>query len=100
MQSQPPQDSTYYYFFYGDSVPGPSLEGAEEMRVEDNRAVERKVFEEMPRREEEEEAVEENMGEEEVVMEKGQKATVEVETPVPMAAGPGKLAKGCESGVW
>ncbi|XP_039049459.1 protein ALTERED PHOSPHATE STARVATION RESPONSE 1-like [Hibiscus syriacus] len=94
MQSQPPQDSTYYYFFpTADSVPGPSLEGVEEMRGEDNREVERKVSEEMPRRVEDEEVVEENMGEEEVVMEKGQKATVEVEMPVPMAAGAGKVSK-------
>ncbi|KAL4308091.1 hypothetical protein GQ457_01G038060 [Hibiscus cannabinus] len=54
------------------------------MRVEDSREVGRKVFEETPRRVEEEEVVEENLGEEEVVMEKAQKTTVEVEMPPPM----------------
>ncbi|KAE8714705.1 putative Methyltransferase family protein [Hibiscus syriacus] len=94
MQSQPPQDSTFLYFFpTADSAPGPSLGVVEEMRVEDNREVERKVFEEIPRRVEEEEVVEENMREEEMVMEKGQKMAVEVEKPVPTAAGVGKVSK-------
>ncbi|KAK8670073.1 hypothetical protein V6N13_104836 [Hibiscus sabdariffa] len=94
MQSQPTQDSTYYYFFpTADSVPGPSLGVVEEMRVEDNREVGRKVFEEIPRRVEEEEVVEENMREEEVDMENGKKMAVEVEKPVPTAAGVGKGSK-------
>ncbi|XVE52102.1 hypothetical protein DITRI_Ditri02bG0094400 [Diplodiscus trichospermus] len=87
MQSQPPQDSTYYYFFpTEDSVPGPTLEEVEEMRVE-NREVERKVFEEMPKR------VEEKMREEEVVVERGQKTAVEAEKPVASIAGVGKGSK-------
>ncbi|XVF26736.1 hypothetical protein REPUB_Repub14bG0044100 [Reevesia pubescens] len=93
MQSQPPQDSTYYYFFPPeDSVPGPSLGEMEEMRVEDME-MERKVFEEMPKRVEEE-VVEEKMREEEVVvLERGQKTTVEAEKPVALMAGVGKGSK-------
>ncbi|KAK8574715.1 hypothetical protein V6N12_062401 [Hibiscus sabdariffa] len=92
MQSQPTQDSTYYYFFpTADSVPGPSLGVVEEMRVEDNREVGRKVFEEVPRRVEEEKVVEENMREEEVDMENGKKMAVE--KPVPTAAGVGQGSK-------
>ncbi|KAL4366535.1 hypothetical protein GQ457_05G024000 [Hibiscus cannabinus] len=88
MQSQPTQDSTYYYFFpTADSVPGPSLGVVEEMRVEDNREVGRKVFEEIPRRVEEE-----NMREEEVDMENGKKMAVEVGVEKP-AAGVGKGSK-------
>ncbi|KAK8474497.1 hypothetical protein V6N13_063261 [Hibiscus sabdariffa] len=97
MQSQPPQDSPYYYFFpTADNVPGPSLGVVEEMRVEDSREAGREVFEETPRRVEEEEVVEENMREEEVVMEKGQKTTVEVEMPLPM---PAVVVKGTKKAV-
>ncbi|XWS11908.1 hypothetical protein CRYUN_Cryun37aG0045500 [Craigia yunnanensis] len=92
MQSQPLQDSTYYYFFPPeDSVPGPSLGEVEEMRVE-NREVERKVVEEMPKRVEEE-MVEEKMREEAVVMERGQKTAVEAVKPVAPLAGVGKGSK-------
>ncbi|XP_022714966.1 nitrate regulatory gene2 protein [Durio zibethinus] len=92
MQSQPPQDSTYYYFFpTEDSVPGPSLGEVEEVRVE-NREVERKVFEERPRRVEEE-VVDEKMREEEVVVERGQKASVEAEKTLASMAGVGKGSK-------
>ncbi|XWS20310.1 hypothetical protein CRYUN_Cryun31cG0089600 [Craigia yunnanensis] len=91
MQSQPPQDPTYYYFFpTEDSVRGPSLGKVEEMRAE-NREVERKVFEEMPKSVEEE-MVEEKMREE-VVMERGQKTAVEAEKPVASMAGVGKGSK-------
>ncbi|XVF24998.1 hypothetical protein REPUB_Repub13aG0175800 [Reevesia pubescens] len=92
MQSQPPQDSTYYYFFpTEDSVPGSSLGEVEKMR-EENREVERKVFEETLKRVEEE-VVEEKMREEEVVSEMGQKTAVEVEKPVASMAGVGKGSK-------
>ncbi|XWS16363.1 hypothetical protein CRYUN_Cryun34aG0079400 [Craigia yunnanensis] len=92
MQSKPPQDSTYYYFFpTEDSVPGPSLGEVEEMRV-DNREVERKVFEEMPKRVAEE-MVEEKTRDEEVVAERGQKTAVEAEKPVASMAGLGKGSK-------
>ncbi|PPS05067.1 hypothetical protein GOBAR_AA15593 [Gossypium barbadense] len=65
MQSQPPQDSPYYYFFPTEgSVPGPSLGVVEEMRV-DNGEVERK----------------------------GLKTPVEVEKPVPPMSGVGKGSK-------
>ncbi|XVF86599.1 hypothetical protein PTKIN_Ptkin18bG0055400 [Pterospermum kingtungense] len=94
MQSQPPQDSTFFYFFPPeDSVPGPSLGEVEDMRVE-NREVERKVFEEMPKRVEEEEVVEETMREEEeVVLERVQKKAVEAEKPVASLSGAGKGSK-------
>ncbi|XWS19010.1 hypothetical protein CRYUN_Cryun32bG0093900 [Craigia yunnanensis] len=92
MQSQPPQDSTYYYIFpTEDSVPGPSLQEVEEIRVE-NREVERKFFEEVPKRVEEE-TVEEKMREEEVVVKRGQKKAVEAEKPVASMAGVGKGSK-------
>ncbi|KAK6268028.1 hypothetical protein QUC31_012188 [Theobroma cacao] len=89
MQSQPSQDSTYYYFFpTEDSVPGPSLGEVEETRVED-REVERKVFEEIPKAME----AEEKRRDEEVVVDRGQKTAMEAEKPVAAMAGVGKGTK-------
>ncbi|XP_021298549.1 uncharacterized protein LOC110427380 [Herrania umbratica] len=93
MQSQPSQDSTYYYFFpTEDSVPGPSLGEVEEMGVE-NREVERKVLEEIPKAMEAEVVVEEKRRDEEVVTERGQRTAMEAEKPVAAMAGVGKGTK-------
>ncbi|OMO66778.1 hypothetical protein COLO4_30387 [Corchorus olitorius] len=97
MQAQPPQDSTYYYFFPTEdsvSVPGTSLDSVEDVRVAESREEGRKFYEEMPKRAEEDVVEEKMREEEELVVEKGQKAAaVDVEKPPPSIAGVGKGSK-------
>ncbi|XVF74593.1 hypothetical protein PTKIN_Ptkin13bG0122300 [Pterospermum kingtungense] len=84
MQSQPPQDSTFYYFFpTDDTVPRPSLEEVKEMRVDN---MERNVFEDSPKK-----AKEEMVEEEVLVEERGPKtAPMEAERLVGSMGGVGK----------
>lgn len=75
--SQLPPNLTYYYFFPSeDSVLRPSLGKVEEIRVK-TKEMEKKVCEEI--RQKVEEVVEEKMREEDMNMEKGQKAIVGVD---------------------